>query len=221
MKILILEDEATLNDALAEFLSDAGYVVRQCFDGEEALEAAYEGIYDLLLLDVSVPGIDGFSLLKELRERGKEAPAIFITSHKKGDDVKRGFDAGADDYLKKPFEMTELLARVENIRKRSFAHLQSERIKVCENAFYDALKESLTVGGKKVELRNKESLLLKLFLKNRGKTVSYEEIFGNVWEYGEEPSAESLRTHVKTLKQKLCCDEAIESVRGVGYRFAG
>ena len=221
MKILILEDEAALSDAITEFLIESGYAVKQCFDGDEAFNAAYEGIYDLWLLDVSVPGIDGFSLLKELRASGKNTPAIFITSHQKANDVKIGFDAGADDYLKKPFEMTELLARIENIRRRSFAHLQQEQVMVCKNAFFDITKDRLSVDNENVELRKKELLLLKLLLKNRGKTLSYEEIFEGVWEYGEEAGLESLRTHIKTLKHKLKCDEAIESVRGLGYRLAG
>jgi DNA-binding response OmpR family regulator len=116
MKILLLEDEAALSDIIAEYLRGYGYAVEQYFDGDLAFEAAYEKIYDLWLFDVSVPGMDGFELLRRLRHEGKDTPAIYITSHQKGVDVESGFEAGADDYLKKPFEMRELLVSVKNIR---------------------------------------------------------------------------------------------------------
>lgn len=220
MKILLLEDEAALSDIIAEYLRKNGYLVEQYFDGDLAFEAAYEKIYDLWLFDVSVPGIDGFELLRRLRHEGKDTPAIYITSHQKGVDVESGFEAGADDYLKKPFEMRELLVRVKNIQKRSFAHLLEERIAVCGGVYFEPLKDTVFLGDKSVELRKKELLLLKLLIKNRGKIVGYDEIFEHVWEYGEEAGLESLRTHIKTLKQKLGCDEAIESIRGVGYRLS-
>lgn len=120
MKILYLEDDITLSDTVAEFLSDEGFKVSPVYDGEEALEQTYEESFDLFLFDVNVPKIDGFKLLNELREANISTPAIFTTSLKGIDDLSKGYESGADDYIKKPFALKELLFRIKALLKREF-----------------------------------------------------------------------------------------------------
>ena len=120
-KILLLEDDANLNETVTEFLEEQGYEVVSVYDGHEAQEKLYESKYDLLLLDVNTPGINGFDLLRESREEGIVAPAIFITSMDSVDDLEKGFESGCDDYIRKPFALKELYIRVETLLKRGFS----------------------------------------------------------------------------------------------------
>ena len=132
-KILLLEDDANLNETITEFFTEEGYDVVNVYDGYEAQEKLYESKYDLLLLDVNIPGINGFDLLKEAREGEVVAPAIFITSLDSVDDLEKGFQSGCDDYIRKPFVLKELLIRVETLLKRGFYHEAKEFIQISEN----------------------------------------------------------------------------------------
>ena len=125
-RILLLEDDANLNETVTEFLEEKGYEVVSVFDGYEAQERLYESKFDLLLLDVNTPGMNGFELLKEARENDVVAPAIFITSLDSVDDLEKGFESGCDDYIRKPFELKELYIRVDTLLKRAFYHESKE-----------------------------------------------------------------------------------------------
>ena len=138
-KILLLEDDINLSEIVEEHLTDEGYSVDLATDAQQGLDLAYEKNYDLWILDVKVPLGDGFSLLKELRKSGKMTPAIFLTSLNTADDLKEGFNSGCDDYIKKPFELSELSLRVENILKRAFAH-QNEDYENLGNGFTFCIK---------------------------------------------------------------------------------
>jgi len=214
-KVLILEDDINLSNTIKEYLEDAGFEVEQVFDGQEALERIYEKRYDLLLLDVMVPGIDGFELLKEVREH-TDTPAIYITSLDSVDHLEKGFKSGADDYLRKPFELKELLLRIETLLKREFG--KKERIEIDEKSFFDLTTETLYVEGEPINLNQKEISLLKLFLKHPNERLSHEKIYETLWGYEEEPSDMALRTYIKNLRKYLGKDR-IESIKRYGYKF--
>ncbi|MCF6206577.1 MAG: response regulator transcription factor [Sulfurovum sp.] len=217
-KILLMEDDANLNDTVAEFLEEQGHEVVAVFDGYEAQEKLYETKFDLLLLDINVPGIDGLELLKESREEGVVAPAIFITSMDSVDDLEKGFESGCDDYIRKPFAMKELLIRVETLLKRGFFHESKEFLPVSEGIEYDIKSGELIINGETVSLGNKESRLLKLFMKSEGEVLSHERIYKHLWDYEEEPSDSALRTYIKNLR-KIIGKERIVSIKKQGYKF--
>ena len=218
MKILLLEDDIALSDIMSEYLEDNGYELDLVYDGEEALESAYESQYDLYIFDVNVPAIKGFDLLKTLRENGDTTPTIFVTSLNDIEDVSKGFESGADDYLKKPFELAELLLRVKNIQKRSFTQQRSTLIHIDENITFDIGTELLYTGEESVSLPQKELKLLKHFLKHPNEIITFDSLNEVLWDYDETPSSESLRAHIKNLRKHLTKD-MIQNLRGLGYRF--
>ncbi len=218
MNILVLEDDIALSDIIAEYLRDNRFVVDIVYDGEEALSQAYECSYDLYVLDVNVPAIKGFDLLKMLRNKGDTTPAIFITSLNDIEDVSEGFKSGADDYLKKPFELAELLLRIKNIQKRSYAQQRSSTIKIDKNTIFDIDTELLKINGENIALPPKELKALKYFLQHANTTVSFEDLYRIMWNYDENASAESLRAHMKNLRKYFALD-TIQNLRGEGYRF--
>jgi len=217
-RILFLEDDTNLNETVAEFLEESGYKVDSVYDGNEAEEKIYENSYDLFLFDVNVPGTNGFELLKKSRENENKTPAIFLTSLNSIDDVSDGYESGCDDYIRKPFELKELLLRVKTLIKREFFHSKKESIEVCENIEYDTASNSLHVDGKEVQLQNKEATLLKLFLQRREEVVSHEVILDTLWGYDEDASDDALRTYIKRLR-KIIGKERIISVKRLGYKF--
>jgi len=217
-KILLLEDDSNLNETVTEFLEDQGYEVISVYNGEEAQEKLYESKYDLLLLDINVPGLSGLKLLKESREEGITAPAIFITSMDSVDDLERGFESGCDDYIRKPFALKELKIRIETLLKRGFYHQDKERVQIAQDIFYDIKNNELVIAGKSTSLGHKEATLLKLFLKHEGQMLSHETIFEHLWNYDEDPSDSALRTYIKNLR-KLIGKESIVSIKKQGYKF--
>jgi DNA-binding response OmpR family regulator len=217
-KLLLLEDDVALSETIEEYLQENGYDVVAVFDGESAEEKLYEEKFDLLLLDVNVPQVDGFSLLKAARKEGIDVPAIFITSRNTMADVEHGFESGADDYLRKPFELKELLLRVKTILKRNFFHHPAPRLKLSEGADYDVEKGQLYIDGKMVTLGEKEGRLLKLFVQHKGELLVHEVIFDHLWDFDESPSDDALRTYIKNLR-KLLGKEHIVSHKRLGYQF--
>jgi len=217
-KILLLEDDANLNETVAEFLEEEGHEVVSVYDGHEAQEKLYESRYDLLLLDINVPGINGLKLLKESREEGVVAPAIFITSMDTVDDLERGFKSGCDDYIRKPFALRELKIRVETLLQRSFFHEAKSIIDIDERLSYDSKNGELILEGDTISLGNKESRLLKLFITKEGEVLAHERIYEYLWDYDEEPSDTALRTYIKNLR-KIVGKERIVSIKKQGYKF--
>ncbi len=215
MRILLIEDDRDLNETIKEFLELSGFEVISVFDGEEGLSKAYEENFDLLIVDVKLPKINGFELVKELRKT-KNTPVIFLTSLNSQKDIEEGFLSGGDDYITKPFSLNELKLRIEAILRRVYGN--SEIIKIGDVEF-DLKKEILKKNGKIVHLKPKEIKLLKLFLKNKGKILSKEEIFEEIYDL-EEPNEYSLRVFVNNLR-KVFGKEKIETIKNVGYRFVG
>jgi DNA-binding response OmpR family regulator len=217
-KILLLEDDANLNETVTEFLEEEGYDVTSTFDGYEAQDSLYESKFDLLLLDVNTPGIDGFTLLKEARDNGVVAPSIFITSLNGVDDLERGFQSGCDDYIRKPFVLKELSIRVETLLRRGFFHEVKELIVLGENIEYNTKSNELIVNGVAETLGNKESALFKLFMKQQDEVLSHDRIYKELWDYDEDPSDTALRTYIKNIR-KIIGKDRIVSIKKQGYKF--
>ena len=218
-QILLVEDDETLSELISEYLSEQGYDVTVCADAKAALDTAYERNFDILILDVKLPKGDGFSLLRELRRLGDDTPAIFTTSLNTLQDLEIGYKSGCDDYLKKPYELKELLLRIQILIKRKFSHVNDEFIELNDGYKFYPSSKTLRQNGQIVNLSNKESELLALFLENKNALLSKETIFEKIWNYGEEPSELSLRVYVKNLRRILGKD-AIVNRRGDGYIYA-
>ena len=217
-QILLVEDDETLSELISEYLSEQGYDVTVRADAKAALDTAYERKFDILILDVKLPKGDGFSLLRELRRLGDDTPAIFTTSLNALQDLEIGYKSGCDDYLKKPYELKELLLRIQILIKRKFSHVNDEFIELNDGYKFYPSSKTLRQNGQIVNLSNKESELLALFLENKNALLSKEAIFEKIWNYGEEPSELSLRVYVKNLRRILGKD-AIINRRGDGYIY--
>ena len=217
-QILLVEDDETLSELISEYLSEQGYDVTVRADAKAALDTAYERNFDILILDVKLPKGDGFSLLRELRRLGDDTPAIFTTSLNALQDLEIGYKSGCDDYLKKPYELKELLLRIQILIKRKFSHLNDEFIELNDGYKFYPSSKTLRQNGQIINLSNKESELLALFLENKNALLSKEAIFEKIWNYGEEPSELSLRVYVKNLRRILGKD-AIINRRGDGYIY--
>ena len=217
-RLLLLEDDIALSDTVVDFFESLDYSITPVYDGNSAQEAIYESSFDLLLLDVNVPDINGFEILKSAREQGSTTPAIFITSLNSMSDLENGYDSGCDDYIRKPFALKELRLRVESILKREFFHNNSSKVEIDTNIYYDTNSDLLNADGEEIQLNNKVAKLLKLFLQNKDTLVTHEMIYSALWEYDEEVSESALRTYIKNLRKYLGKDKIV-SIKKLGYRF--
>jgi len=214
MKILLLEDDIILQEIIEEYLVEQDYSVESFLNGAKALDAMEISSYDLLLLDVNVPNIDGFEILSYLRDIGNTTPAIYITSLSGIDDLKKGFELGADDYLKKPFELEELKARIEHIVKIYRLH---EEIEFNGIKFIPKAHQLVTSTGV-VVMRQKEAQVFEYFIRNQGKIISCDEIIENVWDGEHVPTHATIRTYIKNLRKMLDASY-FDNIKGEGYRF--
>ncbi|PKZ29786.1 two-component system response regulator [Campylobacter ureolyticus] len=217
-KILVLEDESMLNEMICEYLNANHHETTSAKSYEKALNLAYENDFDLWIFDVKVIGGNGFELLEELRNANKLTPCIFTTSLNDIKDLNKGFLSGCDDYLKKPFELAELLLRVNNLIKRNFAHKHSKIEDLGDGLSFDIYKKTLYKNGEVVSLSNKESRLLALFLQNKNRVLSREEIYSSIWDYDEVPSELSLRVYIRNLRKYF--GKKIISKPKLGYIYA-
>ncbi len=218
-KILLLEDDLSLSETIVDFLEENNFEVLSAYDGESASDMIYENKFDIFLLDVNVPLLNGFELLKQKRDEGVQTPAIYITSLDSIDSLETAYHSGCDDYIRKPFVLKELLFRIESILKRSFFHEQNPRITLDKNLEYDIKSNLLFVNSELVKLNIKESALLKLFLQAKDEVLSHERIHETLWTYEETPSENALRTYIKNLR-KIIGKEKIVSIKKLGYRFS-
>ncbi len=216
MKILLLEDDLILNEIIEEFLQDLGYEVTAVYDGMKASEIIYDEQFDLLILDVNVPNMTGFEFLKSLRDSNITTPAIFITSLDSVDDIEEGFKSGADDYLKKPFELKELELRINNIKR--LLHLEEDELEIGENITFNTKLNYINNDTIETKLPLKEAQILKYLLNNTNRCVSQDELSSNIWSYEAAPTSSTIRTYIKNIR-KIIGEEYIETIKGVGYRF--
>ncbi len=214
MKILLLEDDLFLAELVQEHLRERGFRVVHFTDGEEAATYLYEQGVDLALFDIGVPGIAGDQLLQTLRERKVQTPVIFITARDNPKDVKRGFELGCDDYIKKPFSFEELDARIDHLVR--LYSLEQKRIVIGEFLF-DPKERTLRSGEKSFHLTPKEAKILLYLFTHKGRVVSKEELVQNLWGYEEEPPTDAtIRTYIKNLRVYF---PNIVTYRGEGYAF--
>ena len=215
MKILILEDESMLALSMKEFLEESGYEVNCFAHSEEAYDSVYETVYDLLLLDVKVLGEkNGFEMLGMLRKEGVTVPAIFITSLTDIGNLSLGYECGACDYIRKPFDLAELRLRVEQVIKTYCFSSHDERISLPFGYYYDLKKLKLSSEDEDIILTKTEAKILELLIKQKGNVVSYEMFWEEIW--GEWIDPTNIRVQVAALRKKLKHD-FIRNIRGVGY----
>ena len=213
MRVLLLEDEYALRISIEEFLGDIGYDVDGFATSEAAYDAVYETAYDILLLDVNVPGRSGFELLKELRGDGVKIPAVFLTSMTTMNDLKSGYEAGCCDYIRKPFDLMELQLRMEQVIK-SFYHENKTTVTLAEGLEYDTTHFSLSYNGETVALSKTEKEILRVLLKYKNQVVSIEMFQEEIW--GEYVDPANIRVQINNLRKKVPV-EFIQNRRGIGY----
>ena len=212
-RILLLEDDRLFNETLCDFLEEEGYETRGVMDPRSALELSYSESFDLYLFDINLPFEDGISLLSSLRDGDDRTPAILITSREDKKSLLEGFEAGCDDYLRKPVDLDELLLR---IKARLGTRERESIIEVGEYSI-DISRRKVSKAGEEIELGRKIFDLLTLLAKSEGRVVTIEEIVRKLWSDNDEPSYGAIRVYITRLK-KLFGDR-IENVRGVGYIF--
>ncbi|NCD11558.1 MAG: response regulator transcription factor [Epsilonproteobacteria bacterium] len=216
-KLLILEDNMLLLQTLEDFLSEYAYVCTLVKSGKEALEACYQNSFDLYLVDVKVPDMNGFEFLQALRHSGDRTPAIFITSLNDQESVRKGFLIGGDDYIKKPFDLRELLLRIKAILARTKGAVDDWFI-IDAQYKLNLARKRLFQGTTELDLNRKDFELLYLLVKDRGNVVTKEMICNHLWSSSEEINEGSIRVYINNLK-KIFGKEAILNIRGIGYRF--
>ncbi len=214
MKILLLEDDTALANILVDFLQDE-YEVVQTYSMKKALQLAEDEKFDLYIFDINVPDGDGISLLRGLRDFSDETPAIFITAFHDVKYLKSAFESGANDFIKKPFDLEELAQRIENI-KRHFG--MESLLKLNEQMLFDTKMHLLKISNKTIKLTHKESQCLHYLYKSRHRVVSSDELLQNFWEFEDMPSDDAIRTIVKNLRKHIG-KERIVNIRGEGYKF--
>ena len=219
MKILIIEDEPKTGDYLKQGLTEAGFVTDLARDGWDGLALAKEGHFDLMILDVMLPGINGWQVLEGVRRAGIDMPVLFLTARDQVEDRVKGLELGADDYLVKPFAFAELLARVRTLVRRVHAGLEPAVLKAADLEL-DLLRRRAMRAGRKIELTAKEFALLELFLRRKGEVLPRCLIASQVWDMNFDSDTNVIDVAVRRLRVKI--DEGFESklihtVRGMGY----
>jgi two-component system, OmpR family, alkaline phosphatase synthesis response regulator PhoP len=225
-RVLVVEDEPGLRLTLTDRLSSEGYSVDTASDGEAGLAQASRGGYDLIVLDVMLPRMNGFDVCREVRQRGVTTPILMLTARGQVVDRVVGLKLGADDYLTKPFETIELMARLEALlrRRASGAQAGGETYRFGD-VVVDFRRAEVTRGGERVDVSAREFKLLRHFIAHRGATLSRDELLSEVWGYDEMPLTRTVDVHVAGLRQKIESNpkvpEFILTVHGLGYKFTG
>lgn len=217
MNILLVEDEKGIADFIKKGLSEEYYTVDLASNGDDGLSFALVNRYDLVILDVMLPGMSGIDLCRRIRKEGITAPVMMLTARDTVRDKVAGLDSGADDYITKPFSFDEFLARVRALTRRSRDAVVELR---CGGLLIDPLARRVTVGDREINLRPKEYSILHFLVVNKGRVLSRTRILENVWGYDYDPGTNVVDVHVKALRDKLgevSADNFIRSVRGAGY----
>ncbi|MEI6536473.1 MAG: response regulator transcription factor [Verrucomicrobiaceae bacterium] len=219
MKVLLIEDDRRTAEYVCLGLRENGYVVDHAEDGKQGFFLAEEEKYDAIIVDRMLPGVDGLTIVKMLRSSGIKVPIMFLTTMDGIDDRVEGLDAGADDYLVKPFAFAELLARLSALLRRPPLSEVTIRLKVGDLEM-DLLKRTLTRGGKNIELQPQEFKLLEYFMRSEGRAVTRTMLLENVWGFHFDPQTSIVETHISRLRAKIDRGfdrELLKTVRGVGY----
>lgn len=222
MRLLLIEDEKLLCDSIAKRLRRVGYSVDVCYDGAQALDFLSVEPYDLVLLDLNLPEVDGMTVLRTLRETDWETPVLILSARSEIADKVDGLDAGANDYLSKPFHLEELEARVRSLVRRRF--IQKEVCLRCGELSFDTRTRAATACGNEIPLTKKESGILEYLLLHQGRPISQEELMEHVWDGNVDSFSNAIRVHISALRKKLRAALGYDPVRnriGEGYLIGG
>lgn len=219
MKILIVEDEPKAGDYLKQGLREAGYAVDLVTNGTDGLHHGLEGDHDLVILDVMLPGMDGWQVLKGLRGHGRQMPVLFLTARDQVEDRVKGLELGADDYLVKPFSFAELLARVRTILRRGRSGMEATTLQVADLEL-DLLRRRVSRAGKRIDLTAKEFGLLELLMRRQGEVLPRSLIASQVWDMNFDSDTNVIEVAMRRLRAKVddpFDPRLIQTVRGMGY----
>ena len=218
MRILVVEDEKDLNNIITKHLKKNNFSVDSVFNGEEALEYLDYGTYDLIILDIMLPKVNGYEVIKKLRENKNETAVLMLTARDSIEDKIKGLDLGADDYLIKPFDFGELLARIRALVRRKYGNT-SNTMEI-DDLCIDIAKKTVVRAGKNIELTGKEYELLEYLIQNKGHVLSRDKIRDSVWDYGYEGESNIIDVLIKNIRKKIDVGNSkplIHTKRGLGY----
>jgi len=218
MKILLAEDEVDLNNVVTRYLKKNGYSVDSVLDGEEALDYLEYGEYDLVILDIMMPKVDGFEVIKKLRNKGNHTSVLMLTARDSADDKVKGLDLGADDYIVKPFDFNELLARIRAVVRRKYGNSSNKL--VIGDLILDTSEKSVTRAGKQIELTGKEYEVLEYLMQSKNRILSREQIKEHVWDFDYEGDSNIIDVLIKNIRKKIDVEDGkqiIYTKRGLGY----
>ena len=218
MRILVVEDERALCETIVRSLRRLAYSVDPCYDGDTAIDLLGSERYDLVLLDLNLPGADGMTVLRTLRQTDRETRVLILSARSEVADKVEGLDAGANDYLAKPFHLEELEARIRSLTLRQFT--QNDVVLHCGSLSFDARSRAATAAGQPLALTRKETGILEYLLLHRGRPVSQEELLEHVWDNSVDNFSNSIRVHISALRKKLRAALGYDPVRnriGEGY----
>ena len=222
MRILVVEDERALCETIVRSLRRLAYSVDPCYDGDTAIDLLGSERYDLVLLDLNLPGADGMTVLRTLRQTDRETRVLILSARSEVADKVEGLDAGANDYLAKPFHLEELEARIRSLTLRQFT--QNDVVLHCGLLSFDARSRTATAAGQPLALTRKETGILEYLLLHRGRPVSQEELLEHVWDNSVDNFSNSIRVHISALRKKLRAALGYDPVRnriGEGYLIEG
>ena len=218
MKILLAEDEVDLNNVVTRYLKKNGYSIDSVLDGEEALDYLEYGEYDLVILDIMMPKVDGFEVIKKLRNKGNHTSILMLTARDNADDKVKGLDLGADDYIVKPFDFNELLARIRAVVRRKYGNSSNKL--VIGDLILDTSEKSVTRTGKQIELTGKEYEVLEYLMQSKNRILSREQIKEHVWDFDYEGDSNIIDVLIKNIRKKIDVEagkQIIYTKRGLGY----
>ncbi|MCO6465519.1 MAG: response regulator transcription factor [Bradyrhizobiaceae bacterium] len=220
MRILVVEDERKVASFIKRGLEEERYTVETAPDGDEGLRLAQNNVFDAIVLDVMLPKLDGYSVLRQLRAAGNATPVLMLTARGTTEDRVQGLDLGADDYLSKPFHFEELAARLRSILRRSTPEKTTKL--VCGELTLDMVTHMAYRDGKEIELTTKEYALLEFLMRNKERILSRSMITQHVWKHNFDPESNIIDVYIKRLRQKIerpDKPQMVQSIRGVGYRL--
>lgn len=223
IEVLLVEDEQTLSMIIKDTLEEKSFIIRTAFNGEEGLRLFFECRPDVVVADVMMPRMDGFEMIRRLRQTDKKTPVIFLTARSAINDVVEGFELGANDYLKKPFGMQELIVRIKALVGKAFNDTEKEKSSKFEigNYLFDSITQSLIFAGVRQELSHRESEILHRLCENRNQVVNAQDVLLDLWGDDSFFNSRSLHVFMTKLRHKLSQDERIRivNVRGIGYKL--
>ena len=218
MKILLAEDEVDLNNVVTRYLKKNGYSVDSVLDGEEALDYLEYSEYDLVILDIMMPKVDGFEVIKKLRDKGNHTSVLMLTARDSADDKVKGLDLGADDYIVKPFDFNELMARIRAVVRRKYGNSSNKL--VIGDLILDISEKSVTRAGKQIELTGKEYEVLEYLMQSKNRILSRDQIKEHVWDFDYEGDSNIIDVLIKNIRKKIDVEDGkqiIYTKRGLGY----